>query len=127
MPLQIGKSPVLAGHDGVGVPGWRQKEPLSSPMRGPSVRVESWTLAAEEPVFVIEIVCAEVWPGLCATLTWFGPTIKPVGGAGAGFLPAVAVAVVLPDDSASSTAAATFSSPAPCCVAGASMSVAVLI
>src|SRR5579862_1381860 len=110
MPLQIGKTPVLAGHDGVGSPGCRQNEPLSSPARGPSVLVESWTFAAEEPVFVIEIVCTEVWPGLCATLIWFGPTTRPAGGAGAGFLLGAPLTAGLSIDSASPTAAATFTS-----------------
>ena len=93
-----------------------QKEPVVLATFLVSVLVERCTVTAEVPVFVTPICCVVVAPGFCVMLIWFGEISREPG-----------VALVRPIEVASLTAARMLSKPAPCCSAGASMSVAVLI
>jgi hypothetical protein len=119
-PLQIEKVFAVGGPQApvAEFDGLRQKEPDSLPATAPvRARVERSTVSELLEVLVTWIVCGDEAPGFCETLIWFGLTSTSPWGV--PLVPAIEVA--------SCTAARTLSSPAPCCSAGAWMSVAVLM
>src|SRR5487761_1007679 len=109
--------PVGAAQSDVGVPGCMQNEPEEAETKLVRDRVEGLATVWLDPVLVSLMASVVLARGCCTTLIWLGLTSRPPCG----------VPVVPAMDFASFTAARTFKSPAPCCVAGAPMSVAVLM